>query len=89
MSNKFGAAIKFNARILITLTEKRVKNKSYCSPYRIVNDIMHSFDHTCYRLLLSISIVVFSIAIDAVRFISLSILVLPSNTCRAMMALIR
>ena len=44
-SNKFGAATKFNARILIT--EERVKNKSYCSPYRIVNDVMHSFDHTC------------------------------------------
>ena len=31
--------------------------------------------------ILSISIVLFSIAIDFVRFISHSILVLPSNTC--------
>ena len=31
--------------------------------------------------ILIISIVLFSIAIDVVRFISLSILVLPSNTC--------
>ena len=32
-------------------------------------------------LILSISIILFSIVIDVVRFISLSIMVLPSNTC--------